>query len=60
MAQPELRVVYVPDTERARYRPAPDEIVVGDAQISALARLLGPAIEACLEDDRRAEHGDAA
>jgi hypothetical protein len=46
-AQPEPTggVVYVPDAERANYVRRPGEIVIGDAQLAGLARILGPAIE---------------
>lgn len=49
-------IVYVPDAERASYKPAPGEIVIGDAQLAGLARILGPAIERVLATRRENDH----
>lgn len=46
------RLVHVPDTERAAYVPEPGDIVLSDAQLSSLARLIGPAIERSLAKRR--------
>jgi hypothetical protein len=62
MAQPEPerkppppRLVHVPDAKRSAYVPEPGDIVLSDAQLSNLARLIGPAIERSLAKRRAAE-----
>jgi hypothetical protein len=55
--EPQGGIVYVPDAERAGYQPAPGEIVIGDAQLAGLARILGPAIERVLAA-RRADQAE--
>jgi hypothetical protein len=58
---PRTRLVHVPDNQRATYVREPGDIVLCDAQISALARLIGPAIERSLAKDRaREESGDSS
>lgn len=58
---PRARLVHVPDSQRATYVPEPGDIVLCDAQISALARLIGPAIERSLAKDRaREQSGDSS
>ena len=55
---PKPRLVHVPDAERSAYVPEPGDIILCDAQIRALARLIGPAIERSLATRRLLEDGE--
>ncbi|HKD00452.1 MAG TPA: hypothetical protein VKG20_20585 [Methylomirabilota bacterium] len=50
-----IGIVFVPAAERATYRRQPGEIVIDEAQLAGIARLIGPVLERRLAAKRAAE-----